>query len=105
MWYGDFFSLAALEGADYVCAIDINFDAVANTLENAHLHNVSDKVKVLLGDMFAPLNKDDQFDIIFFNIPFCHRNTKTDDLTMLARSLYDPEHDLLHRFLNRGRIT
>lgn len=95
--------LAALEGADFVCATDINPDAIANTLENAQLHHVSNKMKVLQGDMFSPLKKDDLFDIIFFNIPFCHRNKKTEDLTMLARSLYDPEHDLLYRFLKEGK--
>jgi methylase of polypeptide subunit release factors len=98
---GIFSVLAALQGADFVCAIDINPDAVANTIENAALHGVSDKVIVVKGDMFSPLEKTDLFDIIFFNIPFCHRESK--ELSMLARSLYDPEHDLLHRYFKKGK--
>jgi release factor glutamine methyltransferase len=100
---GVFSVLAALEEADFVFAIDINPDAVANTIENATLHGVSDKMKVIEGDMFSPLENDDLFDIIFFNIPFCHRNCKTDELTILGRSLYDPEHDLLHRYFKEGK--
>ncbi len=100
---GVFSVLAALHGADFVCAIDINPDAVANTIENAKLHGVYEKMRILEGDMFSALGENDLFDTIFFNIPFCHRNCKVDDLSMLARSLYDPEHDLLHRYLKDGK--
>lgn len=101
---GIFSVLSALEGADFVFAIDINPDAVANTIENAQLHNVSEKLQVAQGDMFCPLEETQHlFDVIFFNIPFCHRNCKSDELTMLGRSLYDPEHDLLHRYFKEGR--
>ena len=94
--------LAALNGASKVVATDINPDAVANTEENARLHRVADKLRVFQGDMFEPLGNSDEFDVIFFNIPFCHRK-KDDAKTMLSKSLYDPEHDLLYRFLKDGR--
>ncbi|MGA8165122.1 MAG: methyltransferase domain-containing protein [Waddliaceae bacterium] len=100
---GVFSVLAALEGAKGVVAVDINAAAVANTLENAKLHGVDNKVTVLQGDMFLPLAKEDLFDVIFFNIPFCHRNCDASELTMLGRSLYDPEHDLLHRYFREGK--
>lgn len=100
---GVFSVMAALTGAKRVVAIDINPDAVKNTMINARLHNVDDRVKVLLGDMFAPLDKTEQFDTIFFNIPFCHRNDKDKKLTMLAKSLFDPNHDLLYRYLKESR--
>ena len=99
---GIFSVLAALNGADRVVATDINPDAVANTKENAHLHKVADKLTTLLGDMFEPLAKNDVFDVIFFNIPFCHRNKK-ETASMLSKSLFDPEHDLLHRFFKEGQ--
>lgn len=99
---GVFAICAALDGAERVVAIDINPNAVANTLENSEIHGVQDKLTVLQGDMFSPLQGGQQFDVIFFNIPFCHRNCSVDDLTMLGRSLYDPEHALLHRYLKEG---
>lgn len=73
---GIFSVLAALEGADFVCAIDINSDAIANTIENAQLHNVNSKMNVLQGDMFSPLRKDEQFDVIFL-ISLSHIEIKT----------------------------
>lgn len=83
-------------------ATDINPDAVANTQENARLHQVADKINSSSGDMFEPLSKGDEFDVIFFNIPFCYRK-KDDAKSMLSKSLYDPEHDLLYRFLKDGK--
>ncbi|CDZ81540.1 Ribosomal protein L11 methyltransferase [Candidatus Rubidus massiliensis] len=100
---GIFSILAALEGADRVVAIDVNPDAVANTKENVRLHNLEKTITVLEGDMFSPLNEKDKFDVIFFNIPFCHKNCNVEDLSMLGRSLYDPEHDILYRFLKEGK--
>ena len=100
---GTFSVLAALEGAQRVVAIDINPDAVANTAENARLHGVENRLTALQGDMFQPLADGQHFDVIFFNIPFCHRNCGTQELSMLARSLFDPEHDLLHRYLKEGK--
>lgn len=99
---GIFSVLAALGGASRVVAIDINDDAVSNTMENARLHHVDGKLKALHGDMFAPLATTERFDVIFFNIPFCHRPSSKVN-TMLARSLLDPEHDLLHRYLKDGK--
>lgn len=99
---GIFSVLAALDGAHEVVALDINPDAVANTLDNAKRHQVESKVTVLQSDMFGSLGSSKQFDVIFFNIPFCHRNCAVDDLSMLGRALFDPEHDLLHRFFKEG---
>lgn len=100
---GAFSVLAALSGASRVVAIDINPDAVANTKANARLHQVEGKMTMLQGDMFAPLATGDRFDVIFFNIPFCHRSEKDRKLTLLEKSLFDPEHDLLYRFLKEGK--
>lgn len=100
---GVFSVIAALDGAEVVYSIDINPDAVANTLLNAETHGVSDKMKVMQGDMFSPLGNEDLFDIIYFNIPFCHKNCSVDELSMLSRSIYDPEHALLYRYLKEGR--
>jgi methylase of polypeptide subunit release factors len=98
---GIFSVMAALQGAERVVALDINPDAVANTNENARLHRVDDRVSAFESDMFTAV-AGQRFDLIFFNIPFCHRNCAATDMTLLARSLYDPEHELLHRFLRDG---
>lgn len=100
---GIFSILAALDGAKRVVAIDINPAAVANTLENAKRHDVANTVTVLVGDLFHPLDDGQQFDVIFFNIPFCHKNCTAEELTMLGRSLYDPGHELLHRYFKEGK--
>jgi len=63
---------AALGGASEVVATDINPTAVANTRENARRHGVNHLVQVLQGDLFAPLTQGKTFDVIFFNITFCH---------------------------------
>ncbi len=99
---GIFSVTAALNGAKKVVAIDINPDAVANTRENARIHQVSNKLVALQGDMFGPLSETDRFDVIFFNIPFCHRNN-ANVKSMLDKSLFDPSHDLLYRFLQDGK--
>lgn len=59
-------------------------------------------MKIVLGDMFNPLDENASFDTIFFNIPFCHKNSDKDDLSLLAQSLFDPEHDLLNRYFKEG---
>lgn len=99
---GVFAICAALDGAEVVVALDINPNAVANTIENGQLHGVTERLTVLEGDMFSPLNKEQLFDVIFFNIPFCHRNCTVEDLSLLGKSLYDPGHEILHRFLFEG---
>lgn len=100
---GVFSVLAALDGAEKVVAIDINPNAVANTIDNGEFHGVANKMEVLLGDMFSPLQEDQQFDVIFFNIPFAHRDRSVEELSMLERSLFDPEHELLRRYISEGK--
>lgn len=100
---GVFSILAALDGAASVTAVDINPDAVANARENVVLHGLSDKMTVLHGDLFQPIPAEQRFDVIFFNVPFTHRDCTVDDLPMIARSVYDPEHHFLHRYIKEGR--
>lgn len=57
---------AALQGAE-VIAIDINKQAVKNTLYNAMLNKV--KIKAVVSDLFSGLRKT-KFDKIFFNPPY-----------------------------------
>lgn len=63
---------AALQGAN-VTAVDKNPEAVRCAEFNSEKNGVGDKVRVLLGDLFSPLNGDDRFDYMFFNPPFYPR--------------------------------
>lgn len=83
---GVFSIFAALDAAEKVVAIDINPDAVENTIENSKKHEVSEKVTVLQGFMFSPLQKEQLFDVIFLNIPFLYRSC-SEHLRMQGKKL------------------
>ena len=68
---GVFSVMAALEGASRVVAVDINPEAVKNTIENARLHHVEDRVTAIESDIFSAVQG--QFDVIFWNIPFADK--------------------------------
>ena len=89
--------LAALRGA-IVTAIDINPEAVRNTKLNAERHGVTSKVRALYGDIFSPLDADDQFELIFWNIPFAH--TRHRILTIMEQAIFDPGYKTMNRFLS-----
>lgn len=88
---------AALRGAAHVTAIDINPAAVANTTHNAKRHCVVDKLTILQGDVYRPLQLADQFDIIFWNTPFGLVHDRP--LTNLERSVFDVEYQATARFI------
>ncbi len=72
---------AALQGAK-VIAVDINKEAVKNTLFNARMNNV--KIFVIAGDLFSPLKKSLKFDKIFFNPPYLPEERDEKDALSLA---------------------
>ncbi len=51
-------------------AIDISADAIAVAKRNAAKHSVADRITFLLGDLYAPLSAEDQFDAIVSNPPY-----------------------------------
>lgn len=59
----------AKSGAEKVVAVDINHDAVANTIRNASLWGVESVVQTLISDGIPVLETDDKFDIIAANLP------------------------------------
>jgi release factor glutamine methyltransferase len=59
----------AAQWARRVVAVDINPEAVRCARINALLNQVDDRVEVLQGDLFAPL-QGCQFDVVVFNPPF-----------------------------------
>jgi len=65
--------LAAYE-AEHVVAVDINPHAARCAKLNIEMNGVSDKVDVIVGDLFAPLIEKSIFDTILFNAPYLPEN-------------------------------
>jgi methylase of polypeptide subunit release factors len=66
---------AALRGYK-VTAIDIEPAAVSCARANAILNRVEDRVAVLQGDLFAPV-EGQSFDVVVFNLPFFRGHART----------------------------
>jgi release factor glutamine methyltransferase len=62
--------IVAAANAARVIAIDINPHAVRSARENARLNHVINKFSFIQGDLFAPLNAEEAFDLILFNAPY-----------------------------------
>lgn len=90
----------ALKGARKVVAVDISEAAVENTKRNAKLHQVEKKIDARVGDMFNVIGPHEKFDVIFCDIPFNH--TEKSNLTLLQQAIYDPNYQLLTRFLSEA---
>ena len=84
-------AIFAAQWAERVVAVDINPFAVRCARINALLNCVEDRVEVLQGDLFAPV-QGRRFDVALFNPPF-YRGAPRDDLDAAWRSI-----DALDRF-------
>ena len=107
---GAFAILAVLKGkANRVIATDINPAAIKNVKENVRMYGLNRKIRVIKSDLFKKL-KNEKFNIIFFNAPFCF--TKKKKLTILEKALFDYNYKTLNDFIyeckkhvtERGRI-
>lgn len=63
-------SAAVQVPAARVTATDLSDDALAMARENAATHHVLDRIRFLLGDLFAPCDPAEQFDLIASNPPY-----------------------------------
>lgn len=72
-----------------VTALDINPHAVENTILNARRHGVSDRVTVMVSDVYSALETGRAFDALYWNVPFSFREEGT-RLTFLEEAFYDP---------------
>ncbi len=97
---GHFSVMAALNGAKKVVAVDISPRAVENTQRNAARYKVTHIVDARCGDIFSPVKGSEKFDVIFWDIPFNHREKAS--VTFLEKSVYDPNHQLLTRFVKEA---
>lgn len=78
-----------------VTAVDISPEALAVASANAAKHGVAERIRFLLGDLFAPLVPDGQFDFILSNPPYIPH----EDIARLAAGVRDYEP---HRALDGG---
>ncbi|MDE1461566.1 methyltransferase [Spartinivicinus poritis] len=91
--------MLALKGAMSVVAVDINEDAIKNTILNINKHQLNDRVSCFYSDVFSDINDNEKFDIIYWNIPF----GKVDaDLSTLERSVFDMGYAAVQRFFTEG---
>ncbi|MEB4591250.1 thioester reductase domain-containing protein [Candidatus Thiothrix sp. Deng01] len=96
--------IAAMKGASRVVAADINPHAIDNTLENARLHGVADKVQAYAGDMFAALPDEEQFDLVFANLPYVAVIDKAseDDRSLEILAMHDPGYGAIETYFRDG---
>lgn len=94
-------SIRALQrGVAEVVGIDISSLAVANSRENARLHQVDGKARFLEGNVYSPLDNEEKFDRIFWNVPF---GCVTVPLTILERSVFDTNYAAIEIFIKEAR--
>jgi release factor glutamine methyltransferase len=80
--------VAALRGAR-VTALDISAAAVDNTRRNAERHGVADRVRTLRSDVYAGLDPDARFDLIFWNSSYAEAPDDYVYETDLHRAFFD----------------
>jgi len=90
----------AADKASMVVATDINPAAVKMANLNAERNGVDDIIDVRYGDLFAPINKKEKFDVILFNIDYPH-NEATQGLWKLHERFFAEVTNYLKR---DGRI-
>jgi release factor glutamine methyltransferase len=102
--------IIAAANASKVVVTDINLCAVQCALENARINDVLAKMFFVQGDLFAPLKKEKQFDLILFNAPYLPTE-HLEDMSVCAkawdggssgREVIDRFVNDLPKYLNRG---
>lgn len=89
---------AELGGADPIVATDISLAAVENARVNFHKYGC--QIRLLLGDLYTPLDPTDKFDFIFWNHPF-NKGDNTFERTLL-RSGFDHQYKSLDRYIREA---
>jgi len=70
-------AIFAAEKALNVVATDLNPNAVLDTKNNAVYHGFADKIDTRQGDLFGPVNDNEKFDAIIFNIAYPYNKDST----------------------------
>jgi tetratricopeptide (TPR) repeat protein/methylase of polypeptide subunit release factors len=94
---------AALNGASRVVATDISPRAVENARENVRRHGLEDVVDVRHGDIYSCITEGERFDAIFWALPVAHIDRSREELSELERTVFDPNYEILDRFVGGAR--
>ena len=94
---------AALSGVDHVVALDIVPDAITNTLRNAARHGVDSQIDARLSDVYSALQSSEEFDVIFWNVPWTFVPSSFPMSTDLHRAVFDPEYDGQRQLVDGAR--
>ena len=89
---------ALLRHAATVVSVDINPEACKNTLENASLHRLEKKIRVVRCDLFSGIG-DEKFDVIFWNMPFGFTRKK---LSIIEKSIMDTDYRSIEKFFREA---
>lgn len=87
--------MAALSGAKTAVGVDISHLAIENAQLNARQLGVQSITDFRLGYLFEPLKVEEEFDIIFANLPFAEGRPRD----YLEAAFYDPELQSVRRYI------
>jgi GTP cyclohydrolase II len=85
-----------------VYATDINPFAAENTIYNANLIGVQERVKAANGDVLDGIPKDEKFDVIFWAMPFGFMDPGT-NISMEDAQFFDAGYRAIRKFLKDGK--
>lgn len=91
----------AKNGAQRVVAVDINPEAVRNTLNNAKRNSV-ENVDARVSDIYSSILEGERFDTIYWNTPFIYVPEDYEYESILERGLFDPGYRLTERFISEA---
>jgi release factor glutamine methyltransferase len=93
-------AIFAADHASHIVATDISSQSTSTAALNVKRHNLTDKIDVRLGDLFAPVQCGETFDVILFNIDYPY-NEDTQYLWEIHERFFDE----VGKYLNpNGRI-
>ena len=84
-----------------VVCVDISGCAVRNTLRNIKLHHLENKVFAFKSDVFANIDQNQKFDLIFWNAPYFDGKKKGNPV--LYKSMYDRNYQHIKKFIIDGQ--
>ena len=93
--------LTKIHGATKVTATDINPEAIKNIKLNTKTHFLNISIKK--GNVFDPIQKNESYDIIFWNHPFYYNDDNAFEKDMINASVCDNRYKFLKEFFKKGK--
>jgi release factor glutamine methyltransferase len=93
--------IAALRYGNTVVATDITSHTIEMTKINAKRHGVSEQIDCRQGSLFAPIEKSEKFDYIYWNWPYGYVTAIQSTLNDFEKAFVDPGYHMIEKFLAR----